>query len=336
MNACIKYTSYYLPEHKLTNEKLAELFPEWSAGEIFEKTGIRERGISPLTELSSDKAVKAAEKLFAEYPIDKSEIDFLLFCTQTPDHITPSTSCIIQDRLGLRKSIGALDVNQGCTGFVYCLSLAKGLIETGMAKNVLLLVSESITRMVHPADKSARLLFGDAGSATIISARAEEGIGSFVFGTNGSGKDMMIIKAGAFRQPYLKNGSYPEQKDEYGNVCSDEHFRMDGAGVLTFSIEVAEKMVKELLATTTQAANEIDYYIFHQANGFVLKVIQRKLKIPDNKFCINLADTGNTGPCTIPIALRDCLDDGRIKKGDRVMLVAFGVGLSWTATTVII
>lgn len=199
MKAYIRAISYYLPEKKLTNEELSQIFPEWTAEEIYKRTGVRERSISPLTELSSDKAVKAAEKFFQEHRIDKSEIDFLIFCTQTPDYFTPSSSCVIQERLGLSKNTGALDVNLGCTGFVYILSLAKGLIETGMAKNVLLLNSESFTNLIHPKDKSSRMLSGDAGTATLVSGREAEGISDFVFGTDGSGKDLLIIRAGAFR-----------------------------------------------------------------------------------------------------------------------------------------
>ncbi len=333
MKAYIKAISYYLAEKKLTNEELSHLFPEWTVEDIYKRTGVRERGISPLTELSSDKAVKAAEKFFQEHPVDKSEIDYLIFCTQCPDHITPSSACIIQDRLGLSKKIGALDVNLGCTGFTYILSLAKGLIETGMAKNVLLLNSESLTRLLHPKDKASRILFGDAGTATLISAREEEGISDFVFGTDGSGKDLMIIRAGAFRQPYKKDGTHsPEYSDEFGNITSDDHYYMKGTSVLSFSVETAQRMTDDLLKKMAMTPEQIDYYIFHQANGFVLKVIQRKLKIPDEKFCIDLAHCGNTVSCTIPIALCDALNSGKLRKGDKVLLGAFGVGLSWSAT----
>lgn len=333
MKAYIKAISYYLPENKLTNEELSQLFPEWTAEEIYKRTGVIERGISPLTELSSDKAVKAAEKFFQEHRIDKSEIDFLIFCTQTPDYITPSSSCVIQERLGLSKNTGALDVNLGCTGFTYILSLAKGLIETGMAKNVLLLNSETLTRLLHPKDKGSRILFGDAGTATLVSEREEEGVSDFIFGTDGAGKDLMIIRAGAFRQPYKKDGTcFPDYSDEYGNITSDDHYYMKGTSVLSFSIEAAQRMTNDLLKKTALTPDKIDYYIFHQANGFLLKVIQRKLKIPDEKFCIDLAHYGNTVSCTIPIALCDAIKSGKLKKGDKVLLGAFGVGLSWAAT----
>jgi len=333
MKAYIRAISYYLPEKKLTNEELSQIFPEWTAEEIYKRTGVRERSISPLTELSSDKAVKAAEKFFQEHRIDKSEIDFLIFCTQTPDYFTPSSSCVIQERLGLSKNTGALDVNLGCTGFVYILSLAKGLIETGMAKNVLLLNSESFTNLIHPKDKSSRMLSGDAGTATLVSGREAEGISDFVFGTDGSGKDLLIIRAGAFRQPYKRDGTtYPEFSDEFGNISSDEHCYMKGTSVLSFSIETSQKLVNDLLQKLSVTPDEIDYYIFHQANGFMLKIIQKKLKIPDEKFCIDLAHYGNTISCTIPIALCNAMKSRKVKKGDKVLLGAFGVGLSWAAT----
>lgn len=330
MKAYIKAISYYLPEKKLTNEELSQIFPEWTAEEIYKRTGVRERGISPLTELSSDRSVKAAEKLFQEHRIDKSEIDFLIFCTHTPDYIAPATACVIQQRLGLPKNIGAMDVGLGCTGFIYILSMAKGLVETGMAKNILLLNSESITRFIHPDDRSSRCLFGDAATATLVSERKQEGISRFVFGTNGAGKDMMIIKAGGMRYP--ANESSKVHTDEYGNVCADEYFYIDGMNVVSFSIEVSVKMMKELLAVTRQSKEDIDYFVFHQGGGLVLELLQKKLNIPKEKFCIDLSNTGNTGSCTIPIALRNSMDSLKIKKGNKVMLVSFGVGLSWAAT----
>lgn len=336
MKAYIKQINYYIPEKKLTNEDLVGIFPELNANKLFEKTGIKQRGISNISELSSDKAICAAELLFSEKKIKKSEIDFLIFCTQTPDYITPSTSCIIQDKLGLNKNIGALDVNLGCTGFLYVLSLAKGLIESGIANNVLLLNSESLTNLLHPKDKSSRILFGDAATATVISTREENGIEKFVFGTNGADKDIMIIKAGGFRQPSLKNGFFPEISDEFGNIHSDDYFFMNGTSVLSFSLDISQKLVKEILKINSFSEDQIDYYIFHQANGFILDVIRKKLKIPEEKFCIDLTNTGNTVSCTIPIALKNCIDDKKIKKGNRIMLITFGVGLSWAATTIIV
>ena len=335
MNAFIKHISYYVPEKKLTNHDLAALFPEWDADTIFKRTGIMERGLSAPGELSSDKAVKAAELLFEEYHIDRSEIDFILFCTQTPDYITPTSACLIQDRLGLKKSAGALDVNLGCTGFLYNLSLAKGLIESGQAKNVLLLNSESLTNLLHPGDKSSRILFGDAATAALISGRDEEGVGDFVFGSNGAGADVMMIKAGGFRNP-LKSAEIKEFKDDYGNISSEEFFYMKGPSVLSFSLDVGPKMVNELLAKTSLSKEQIDYYIFHQANSFSLQLLQKTLRIPKEKFCISLAKTGNTVSCTIPIALRDAMNAGNVKKGDKVMLVSFGVGLSWIAAIVVL
>jgi len=333
MKAFIKHISYYVPEKKLTNDELAVLFPEWDADSIFQRTGIKERGISAENELSSDKAVKAANLLFSEYDIDISTIDFLIFCTQTPDYITPSSACLIQHRLGLKKSIGALDVNLGCTGFVYILGLAKGMIEANIARNILLLNSESLTGLLHPKDKSSRIVFGDAATAVLVSGRDNQGIGEFVFGTNGVGADYMIIKAGGFRNPF-KDNIITEFTDDTGNTSSDEFFYMKGTSILSFTLDVGPKMVNELLQMTSQTKDDIDYYIFHQANAFVLQLLQKKLNIPSERFCINLSNTGNTVSCTIPIALRDSLDTGKIKQGDKVMCVSFGVGLSWAATII--
>jgi 3-oxoacyl-[acyl-carrier-protein] synthase III len=204
--AYIKATSYYLPESNLTNEELVKEFPDWSVEKISDKIGISERRISAPNQTSLDLGVMACEKLFDEYGIDKNEIDFLILCTQSPDYFLPTSACIMQDKLGLTKKIGAFDMNLGCSGFVYGLSLCKGLIETGVCSNVLLVMAETYSKFLHHQDKSVRTIFGDGASATLVSQinSEKDKIHSFVFGTNGSGYNHLIVKNGGFRSPFTR------------------------------------------------------------------------------------------------------------------------------------
>ena len=205
MNAFIKGISYYLPEKALTNEQLVSEFPEWTVDKIAEKIGIKKRHIAAESETALDMAVAASERLFEEYNIDKSIIDFILLCTQSPDYFLPTSACILQNRLNLPVNCGALDFNMGCSGFVYGLSLAKGLICAGIAKNILLLTSETYSKHLHPKDKGNRTIFGDAACATLISTDGFAEICDFSLGTDGRGANNLIVKSGAFRQPAKSN-----------------------------------------------------------------------------------------------------------------------------------
>lgn len=331
MNARIQHISYYLPEKKILNEDLAKLFPVYSPQSLFKLTGILERSVAEANEISSDLAVKAAEVFFKEYDFPRDEIDFLIFCTQGPDYFAPTTACVIQKRLNLPQSIGALDINMGCTGFIYSLSLANGLIETGVAKNILLLNCAALVKHIHPLDRGTRILFSDAASAVLVSTSNEKRINNFVFGTDGSKAEIMMLKAGAFRHPFSSTDLSPFE-DEFGNISSAAHFNMKGDEVMTFALNVVPNLVQEILDKNNLQIDEIDYFVFHQANLYLLKLLRKIIKIPDEKFCINLAHTGNTVSCTIPIALKDQMQSNKIKKGDKVMLVSFGVGASWGGT----
>ena len=199
MEAYIKAISYYLPEIVVTNEQLVEEFPEWSVDKIAKKVGINERHIAADDETAGDMAFRAAEKLILENHIDKSEIDFVLLCTQSPDYFLPSTSTIIQNKLGLSTECGAFDFNLGCSGYEYGLAVAKGLIFAGVANNILLLTAETYNKHIHPKDKGNRTIFGDGAAASLISTDGFAKIGEFVLGTDGSGYDRLIHKTGAMR-----------------------------------------------------------------------------------------------------------------------------------------
>ena len=200
-SAYINAISYYLPERVYSNQDLVKEFPEWSVEKVASKIGISERHIVDEKECSSDMAFKAATKLFAEHSINPNDIDFILLCTQSPDYFLPTTACILQTRLGVPTTAGALDFNLGCSGYVYGLSLAKGLICSGAAQNILLLTAETYSKYMHPKDKGNRTIFGDGASATLISTHGFASIQNFSFGTDGRGAENLIVKTGANRNP---------------------------------------------------------------------------------------------------------------------------------------
>ena len=328
MKQYIKAISYYLPLDTLSNEKINQSFPEWDIDKISSKTGIRDRHIAASEEFSSDMAVKAAEKLFAENNINKSSIDFLLLCTQSPDYFLPTTACIVQDKLGLPTTTGALDYNLGCSGFVYGLGLAKGLISGGMAKNVLLITAETYSKFIHPKDKSNLTIFGDAAAATLVSA--DEGfcsIGNFKFGTDGRGANNLIVKKGGMRYRGMDAGT--DVVDEYGNVQNDNNLYMNGSEIFNFTIESVPKLIKEVLRKNLLEADAIGLYVFHQANKYMLNHLRKKIGIPEEKFFIYLEGCGNTVSSTVPIALLEAIKQGKAPKDTMALLAGFGVGYSW-------
>lgn len=312
---------YYLPETELTNAELATAYPEWSVDKIESKTGIRSRRIAGADECSSDLAVKAAELLFASGACDPSTIDFVLLCTQSPDYFLPTTACLVQTRLGIPTGAGALDLNLGCSGFVYGLGLAKGLIETGQARNVLLITAETYSKFIAPADRSVRTIFGDAAAAALVSAGDQLQIGPFVYGSDGNGAENLIVRTGGARNP-----------SPSGSALGTLH--MSGPQIFEFTMTAVPAAVSALLAKAQCAATEIDMFVFHQANQHMLENLRRRLAIPAEKFCVDLADCGNTVSATIPIALKRAAAAGTIREGHLVMVVGFGVGYSWAAALV--
>ncbi len=333
MQAFISAIEYDLPEGLLTNDMLAAEFPGWSVEKIEEKIGVGIRRIAAKDECASDMGVRAAEKLFASGACSCENIDYLLFCTQSPDYFLPTTACLMQDRLGLPKSCGALDFNLGCSGYIYGLGLAKGLIETGQANNVLLITAETYSKHIHPGDKSVRTLFGDAAAVTLIQgmSEAEQKMGPFVYGTDGSGGKNLIVPTGGFRTPRTVESAQVVE-DEQGNFRSQDNLFMNGSEIFTFTLRTIPKSVKELLTLSGKSLDDIDLFVFHQANKFMLEHLRKKLNVPEEKFFMSFQNYGNTVSSTIPIALSDAQREGKLKPGALVMLVGFGVGFSWGAT----
>lgn len=322
----------HLPQRILGNDELAAIYPDWSTEKILEKTGIAERRIAAPMETAGDLALQAAHNLFAQGTVSASDVDFIILCTQAPDYVLPTTACVLQNKLGISRNVGALDVNLGCSGFVYGLSLAKGLIETGAAKCVLLLTADTYSKYIHPMDKSVRTLFGDAAAATAIMAEESQvqSIGPFVFGTDGSGAKNLIVEAGLYRLPASSDTS-TEHVDDSGNVRSLENLYMNGAEVMTFSLKEVPKAMEALLLKAEKTKGEIDFFVLHQANKFMLEALRKKLKIPEGKLPILVENCGNTVSSSIPIAMHQLLKQGQLQRGHQLMLVGFGVGYSWAA-----
>lgn len=329
MKAYIQAISYYLPENILTSESIAKKFPEWTADKIAAKVGISERHIAGENETASDMAVKAAEKLFAENAIDKSQIDFVLLCTQSPDYFLPSSSCIIQHKLGLSTKCGAFDFNLGCSGYEYGLAIAKGFIAGGIAKNVLLLTAETYTKYIHPEDKGNQTIFGDAATATLVSTDGFAEIGEFELGTDGSGADTLMVTTGASRNPQKLNSV---SEDENGNPIWSDNLYMNGGSIFNFTSDAVPVMVENLLKKEQLSEDDIDLWVFHQANKYMINYLRKMMMIDKDKFYIFMEKVGNTVSNTIPIALCEAQKEGRLK--GNVLLAGFGVGLSWCATVI--
>ena len=327
--AFIKGISYYLPEKVVTNEELLQEFPEWSVDKVAAKVGVNSRHLAVDNETAGDMAEKAARKLFEEYSIDPKSIDFLMLCTQSPDYFLPSTACILQNRLGIPTSAGAFDYNLGCSGCVYGMVIAKGLIESGMAKNVLVLTAETYQKYLHPSDKSNRSIFGDGAAACLISTEGIAEIGNFSLGTDGSGAEHLIVKTGAAR---CKQATGNVAEDEDGHLRFDDYLYMNGSAIFNFTLEAVPAMMKDILEKNQMEQDDVNYFVFHQANKFMLNTIRKVCVLPKDKFYVNLESTGNTVSSTVMIALKDSIDNGTILPGMKVMVTGFGVGLSWGGT----
>ena len=329
MDAYIKGISYYLPKDVVTNEDLVKDYPQWDAEKVAAKVGVKERHVAGKDETAGDMAEKAALSLFNEYNIDVSSIDFVMLCTQSPDYFLPSTACILQERLGLPTTAGALDFDLGCSGYEYGLALAKGLIVGGMAKNVLLLTSETYNKYIHPSDHGNRSIFGDGAAATLVSTDGRYKIGEFIFGTDGRGAKNLIVKTGCSRQPE-KTGLVAA--DEGGYVNAPDFLYMNGSEIFNFTLEAVPNLVNNLYEKNGLTEADVDQYVFHQANKFMLNTIRKICHFPKEKFYINLEHTGNTVSSTIPIALKDFLSQN--SDANIIMLAGFGVGLSWAGCVI--
>lgn len=316
----IKAISTYFPEKIVTNDAIVAKFPEWSSQKILQKIGIQQRYVAAPDEFTSDMATKAVEKLLLEYQIDKSEIDFLILCTQSPDYLLPTTACLVQQCVGLPTSCGAIDINQGCSGYIYGLSLADGLIASGNFKNIILVTADTYSKYVHSSDKGNISIFGDGAAATLISNEGTYRIGKFTLGTDGTGKENLIVKNGGVRFAKTPN---PDDMENY--------LDMKGNKIFTFIMKYVPPMLYENLNKNQQRLEDIDLFVFHQANTFILESLRESLNIDKEKFVLEMLNYGNTVSSTIPIALKAHWDKNPAMSEKKIQLAGFGVGYSWGA-----
>ena len=279
--------AFHLPETVEDNDLLKTLFPKWDMELIYKKTGVRARHIAAAGETAANLAVTAVEKLFQQHNIDRGSIDFLLLCTQSPDYPLPTTACLLQDRLKLRTSIGALDFNLGCSGFVYGLSLADGLIRSGAAERVLLVTAETYSKYIHPTDRSLRTIFGDAAAATLIEAAGEPSLGGFVFGTDGRGANMLMVAEGGARP--VADALRPRKYKRWPSALV-----MDGPEIVKFTLDVVPAMVQRVLDQSKWTRDDVELYLVHQATYFMLEHLRLRMNLPEAQMPLALQEYGNT------------------------------------------
>ena len=298
--------AYHLPETVLTNDALSAPGEGWTAEKILAKTGIRERRVARSGESALDLAEGAARALFAGQQVEPASVDFLLLCTQSSDFRLPSSSCLLQHRLGLPTTAGALTIDHGCSGFIYGLSVAKGLLAGGMAKRILLVTAETYSKYIAEEDRATRTIFGDGAAAVLLDLEDLPKLGAFVFGTDGAGAESLIVR--------------------------DGRLRMDGPEIFNFTLDVVPKALEDVLTANGLSRDDIGLYVFHQANAFMLDALRMACGLPRDRFHIDLEMTGNTVSSSLPLALKQLEQAGRLEPGMRVVLMGYGVGLSWGAT----
>ncbi len=319
--AAIGPIAVHFPQRVETNEMLGAEFPNWPIEAIESKTGIRQRYIAERDECASDLACHAAERLFRDYGVERSSIDFLLLCTQTPDYPLPTTACLLQDRLGLPTQIGALDFNLGCSGFVYGLSLADGLIRGGSVRRVLLITAETYSKYIAAEDRSLRTIFSDAAAATLVDAADQPSLAGFIFGTDGAGADTLMVNRGGARPP--EHALQPRNRWRWPS-----QLYMDGPSLVSYTVEAIPKLVDDVLRAGQARREEIDYFLMHQATRKMLDHLREALDVEERRFPIRLEEVGNTVSGTLPILMQQMRESREVLPGIHSMLVGFGVGYS--------
>jgi 3-oxoacyl-[acyl-carrier-protein] synthase III len=328
MGLTIKQTEYYLPEKVITNQDFGKENPDWDIEKIEEKSGVASRHVVETSQTALDLAIKAVEKLFLSGKISKDQINAIIFCTQSPDYIMPSNSFLIHKHFNFSQDVWTFDYNLACSGFVYGLAISRGILETGLAKNILLITAETYSKYINPKDRSTITLFGDGAAASVISDNNEQGIVDIILSSNGEKYDAFHIPAGGSKMP--KNQFTNEISiDSSGNAKTLENIHMNGFAIWQFVSKNVSEQIKKLLERNNLSVNEIDLFVFHQASKLTIESLTKMLKINSEKVFMNIKHIGNTVSASIPIALKDAENSGRLKRGDLILLSGFGVGLSW-------
>ncbi|MDY0281824.1 MAG: ketoacyl-ACP synthase III [Salinivirgaceae bacterium] len=319
-----------VPKTVINNYEYTENFPADQVKDIVDKVGIFERRFVDKDTCSSDLCFAAAEKLVNDNKINREEIDLLVFISQTPDYRMPATSVILQSRLGLSNNTIAFDINLGCSAFIYGLSVVYGLMQTQNIRKALILDGETRSRIYSPKDRNTAFLFGDGGIAALIERKDYFGDSWFSLNSDGSREDLIKIKAGGYRNPSSCETVKEKVVDEYGNIRSDEHGYMNGGDVFNFVIREIPTDFKNILKFAGFEKEQLDYYIFHQANIFINNYLAKKLKLDKAKIPSTIHKFGNTSSVSVPLTMISELKTNLIES-KTILLSAFGVGMTWAS-----
>lgn len=321
-----------VPLNKINNLEYTKYFPSEDVQEVVKKIGVYERRFAPPEMCSSDLCYAAAEKLISDLSVSRNEIDLLVFVSQTPDYRMPATSIILQHRLGLLHSTIAFDLNLGCSGFIYGLSVVYSMMERSGLRKALLLDGETRSKVYSPKDRKTAFIFGDGGVAALIERDEKFGKSHFSLNSDGSKENLIKMDAGGYRHMSSPETLKEKVVDEYGNIRSDEHGYMNGGDVFNFVIKEIPSDIKNILSLSGNDTNTIDYFLFHQANDFINSYLARKLKLDTKKIPSTIAKFGNTSSVSIPLTivseLKGLLNDKKI------LLSGFGVGMTWASAVI--
>jgi 3-oxoacyl-[acyl-carrier-protein] synthase-3 len=324
-NIQITAISSWLPENNLEMHSMESAYGKTEVINIIKTTGIERSRIADITDTSSDMCFRAAIHLLEKEQTDKREIDGLIFVSQTPDYILPATSICLQDRLKLSNETVCLDIRYGCSGYIYGILQAALWIQSNACRNVLVLSGDTTSRLIHPKDKSLKMVFGDCGTATLV-AKGMYPMGISIH-SDGSGFDQLIVPAGGFRKP-VDDTSSQILYDEDNNGRTDENLFMDGMSIFNFAIANVHKDIDALIEDMGWKKEDIGLFALHQANNFMVNYIRKKIKVGAERTPTNVKNYGNTGPASIPLLLSDMCSTSTFNL-EKVIMSGFGVGLSW-------
>jgi len=329
MAAVIEDIAYALPETVLTNEDLKRRNPTWDMDRVAARTGVLRRYVAAPGQTAMDLGLEACESLFAARPELRENVDAIVFCTESADYVVPPNACVVLGTLNLPEYVLAFDVDLGCSGYPYCLGLARGMLSSGMAAHVLLINADTYSKFMHEEDQSARVLFGDGAAASWITSSPDaQGIIDVACCTAGRYYDKFIVPGGGCRNPHGQTA--PKGGSDAANAQRPaETIQMDGMGILAFVNAKVPAHIAGLLERNGLGVEDVDLFVFHQASQMVLDSLPRLLKIDAGRTYSNLREVGNTVSASIPIALKDAVAAGRLARGDKVVLCGFGLGLSW-------
>jgi len=317
-----------VPSGVINNYAYTDHFSQEDVREVVDKVGIHERRFAPEGMCASDLCFAAAEEILTSGDVNREEIDALLFVSQTPDYRMPATSALLQQRLGLSMDTITYDINQGCAGFIFGLSMGYSLLQQGGIRKVLLLDGETRSRVYSPKDRKTAFIFGDAGAAALLERQGGSGDGFFSLNTDGSRAELIMIKGGGYRNPSSPETLKEKKVDEYGNIRSDEQGYMNGPDVFNFLIREVPKDIKRILQHAGMNMDEFDHYVFHQANSYMNSYLLKKLKLDPERVPMSIQKYGNTSSVSIPLTMVHGLGPGSLN-GKDILLSGFGVGLSW-------